>query len=66
MLYRIKAGPHECYLVRQFLASVMKIAHRKAERLPFGEYVLVFRGNVLVARATRIDLFDGLDDEAAN
>jgi hypothetical protein len=63
LLYRIKAGEYESYLVRSSLDSVMKVAREKARQLPFGQKVSVFCGEALIAETTRLSLFDELEEE---
>jgi hypothetical protein len=61
MLYRIKAGNREFYLVRASQRSVMKLAHEKSRQLAIGEKVYVFRGDKLIAEVTRLSIFDEAD-----
>ena len=57
MLFRIKAGDREFYLVRASERPVIKLAHEKSRGLPIGEKVAVFRGDKLIAEITRLSLF---------
>jgi len=49
MLFRIRAGDREFYLVRASERPVIKLAHEKSRGLPIGEKVAVFRGDKLIA-----------------
>jgi hypothetical protein len=63
MLFRIKAGDREFYLVRASERPVIKLAHEKSRGLPIGEKVAVFRGDKLIAEITSLSLFDEADKE---
>ena len=54
MLFRIKAGNREFYLVRASERPVIKLAHEKSRGLPIGEKVAVFRGDTLIAEITSL------------
>jgi hypothetical protein len=61
MLYRIKTGSREYYLVRASEHSVKKIAREKIWQISPGEKVSVFRGKDLVKEFTRLSLLDEED-----
>ena len=63
MLFRIRAGDREFYLVRASERPVIKLAHEKSRGLPIGEKVAVFRGDKLIAEITRLSLFDEADKQ---
>jgi hypothetical protein len=63
MLFRIKAGNREFYMVRASERSVIKLAREKSRQLPIGEKVSVFRGEKPIAEITRLSLFDEEDRE---
>jgi|GEM_PF-5334059 len=58
MLYRIKAGSREYYLVRASDEAVIKIARAKVWEIAPGEKISVFRGEVLIGETNRLSLFD--------
>jgi len=63
MLYRIKAGGHEYFLVRASDDAVMKIARQKIWQVRPGEKIQVFRGTRLINQWTKLSMFDDLDKD---
>jgi hypothetical protein len=63
MLFRIKAGNREFYLVRASLQSVMKVARAKVWEVPVGGKVSVLQGDKLIVETTRMSIFDEGDQE---
>ena len=63
MLFRIKAGDREFYMVRASAQPVIELAREKCRQLPVGETVTAFCGDQRIYEGTRYSLFSDVDTE---
>lgn len=64
-MYRIRAGQSQWVLTRATLESVIRVAHKLAERYPTGQTFQIYLGERLVATTSKLELYSDMGRKPA-